>query len=263
MKKLAILAVGTLLSVAASAQLNAFAVQNGWNNNTGTFSYSGTYPSVTMSIVNQNNTATNNYGERFIAWLSADGGVTRAKIDGHKDFSLFYTLKLNTDAAATREVEAGLLFQYGVRNPGPNEYYPTSQYYAKFSPFNGNSTIQTSGDWVLPGYNFVNDGATIARNDVVTMGIEYDYNDATPSASLQRLTDQSRVFHWHSRWSAIEYGQRQCRTLRLGCGSQWSHGEFQALHGHDSRRISNGNPEFEWELHVQHNGRQRYVHFAR
>lgn len=187
MTKLVTLAAVGLFAGIASAQITAFAVQNGWNNNTGTFSYSGTFPSVTMSIMNQNNTANNGFGERFIAWLSTDG-TTRAKINGRKDFSLEYTMHMTTDAAAVRDVEGGLLFQYGVRNPGPNQYFPTSQYYAKFKPQIESPVIQTSGDWCLPGYNFVDDGATLLNNQNVTMKFEYDYNDATPSASVQRLS---------------------------------------------------------------------------
>ncbi|MBL8048302.1 MAG: hypothetical protein JNJ45_06435 [Chthonomonas sp.] len=206
MRTLGALCLLATCATAAVAQINSFVVQNGWNNNTGTFSYSGTYPSVTMQILNQNNTANNTYGERFIAWLSADS-LTRAKINGKKDFSIEYSMHTTTDAAAQRDVEGGLLFQYSVRNPGPNQYFPTSQYYAKFKPQIEAPVIQTSADWCLPFYDFAADGGTLLNNQVVHMKFEYDYIDAAPMTSVQRLGYRNADGTWfYSPWINGNWG---------------------------------------------------------
>lgn len=191
-------------AVGAQAQANGWKVENLWQNNTGTFSYSGTFPQVTMSITNQNNTANNTYGERFVAWVSADGGATKAKIDGHKDFSLFFTMKLSTDVNASRSVEGGLLMQYD----NFRGYTPESQFYAKFNP--GGTpppTVTTSGDWMMPFWNFVQmNGATFVNGETVLVGLEYDYNDAVPEDSMQRLSFKTHQSPWlNGSWGGAVY----------------------------------------------------------
>ncbi|HMS56488.1 MAG TPA: hypothetical protein PKA27_13910 [Fimbriimonadaceae bacterium] len=181
-----LLLASALVSSSAVAQINSFKVQNLWNNNTGVFTYSGTYPALTMTCSNQNNTTLNTFGERFVGWLSADGGATQALIDGHKDFSLFFTVRLTVDAAAARPVEAGLLMKYDNHRG----FEPESQFYCKVTrtgiPV---PVVQTSADWVMPAYDFMAEhNVTFTMGQTVLMGIEYDYNDADPMQSMQRLT---------------------------------------------------------------------------
>lgn len=180
------MAVGALASASALAQINSFKVQNLWNNNTGVFSSGGTFPQLTMTCANQNNTTNNTFGERFVGWLSADGGATQALIDGHKDFALFFTVRLTTDANAARPIEAGLLMKYDNHRG----FEPESQFYCKITrtgiPV---PVVQTSADWVIPAYDFMAEhNVTFVMGQTVLMGIEYDYNDANPMQSMQRLT---------------------------------------------------------------------------
>lgn len=204
MKRLSLICLAVAAAAGASAQINAWKVQDLWGNNTGTFSSSGTFPAVTMSIANQNNTANNNYGERFVAWLSADGGATKAKIDGHKDFTLFFTMRLSTDVNATRPVEGGILMQYDDHRG----YTPESQFYAKFNPSGTPPpTVTTSGDWMMPFWNFVTmNGATFVGGETVLVGIEYDYNDDSPIDSMQRLSFKTHQSPWlNGSWGGAVY----------------------------------------------------------
>lgn len=205
MRRLSFIALAMVASSAFA--IDGFNVQSLWNNNTGTFTHGGTFPSLTMTMSNQNNTTTNNYGERLVGWLSADGGATTALIDGHKDFSLFWTMKLSTDVNATRDLEGGLLMKYDNHRG----FVPESQFYATTDP-NGvrPNNIRTSADWVLPGWDFVaNNGATMTAGSTVRMGIEYDYDDGNPANSVQRLTFGNAVTPWlNGNWGGPIYDEQ-------------------------------------------------------
>lgn len=205
MKKSAIFLLAGMATL-ATAQINAFKVENLWNNSTGTFTSGGTFPVCNMTCANQNNTANNTYGERFVAWLSADSAATRAKINGHADFSFFWNVTLSTDAAAVREVECGLLLQYQSRGT----FAPTSQIYAKFRNPGITTAIQTSGDWVMPSYDFIQShNAEIFNGVPVLMGLEYDWDpngDGNGADSVQRLTFGAYQSPWlNGNWGGAMY----------------------------------------------------------
>lgn len=202
MKRLSFIALAMVATSAFS--IDGYNVQNLWNNNTGSFSSGGTFPTLTMTMSNQSNTANNNYGERLVGWLSADGGATAALIDGHKDFSLFWTMNLSTDANATRDLEGGLLMKYDNHRG----FTPESQFYATADPMGVRaSNVRTSADWVIPAWDFgTNNGSSYVAGTTVLMGIEYDYNDGNPAQSMQRLTFGNAVTPWlNGNWGGPIY----------------------------------------------------------
>lgn len=211
MKRLFLIAIGVVGASSAFAQIDGYNVQQLWNNNTGQFSSGGSFPTLTMTSANQSNTTQNDFGDRYVGWLSADGGESAALIDGHRDFSLFFTINMTTDANATRPLEGGLLMKYDNHRG----FTPESQFYAKFDPQGTpGPAAQTSADWVLPGYDFVTEhGATFGDNMTVLMGIEYDYDEVNPLNSMQRLTFGSFVSPWiNGNWGGPVYDP----TMQLG-----------------------------------------------
>lgn len=204
MRMKSLLLTAALASTSAFAQVNSFKVQNLWNNNTGTFTSSGVFPALTMTCSNQSDTTNNTFGERFVGWLSADGGATQALIDGHKDFSLFFTVRLTVDANAARPVECGLLLKYDNHRG----FEPESQFYAKCTRTGIPVPVaQTSADWVLPAYDFMAEhNANFVMGETVLMGIEYDYNDDAPANSVQRLTFGNFQSPWlNGNWGGAVY----------------------------------------------------------
>ena len=193
-QKLTLTALAAVAATGAFAQINAYKVQNLWMNNTGTFSSSGTFPNVVMQIINQSNNTQNSYGERFVAWLSTNGGTTIAKVNGRRDFSVFFNIRLTTDANAVRPVETGILLNYDNHRG----FRPTSQFYAKANPgTNPAPAIQTTSDWAIPDYNFVlSQSATFSLGQTILMGLEFDYNPADPNSSTSRLTFRDLNSGW-------------------------------------------------------------------
>lgn len=211
MKKLILIAFGAVAATSALAQIDGYKVEQLWNNNTGQFSSGGTFPTLTMTSANQSNTTQNDFGDRYVGWLSADGGASAALIRGRQDFSLFFTINMTTDANATRPLEGGLLMKYDNHRG----FTPESQFYAKFDPQGTpGPNIQTSADWVLPGYDFVAEhGASIGDNQTMLMGIEYDYNEGNPMQSMQRLTFGNFQSPWmNGNWGGPIYDE----TMQLG-----------------------------------------------
>jgi hypothetical protein len=146
MNKLVISAIGTVALAAGAFAVvpNGYKVESLFSNTTGTFGSSGAFPAVNMTMSNQAPVSGGEqFGERYCAWLSADSGASRASINGHKDFTLVWDMTMHT----TFKVEAGLLLKYD----NSRGFSPESQIYINQTP--GSTAMQTSADWVLPGYN--------------------------------------------------------------------------------------------------------------
>lgn len=196
MKKATLMMIGSvaLTASAHAVSINGFKVQSLFSNTTGSFSSSTAYPSVTMSIANQAPvTGGEQYGERYAAWLSSDGGASIAQINGRKSFTLEWDLTMNS----SYRVEAGLLMRYD----NSRGFRPESQYYLSKSPTS--TAIQTSSDWVLPGHDFVAQGASYALGQTVRMSLEYHFAGAN---SVQRLKFGSFSSGWiNGNWGGPMY----------------------------------------------------------
>lgn len=183
-----------LATSAHAVSINGYKVESLFSNTTGTFSNSGAFPSTTMSIANQAPVqGGEQYGERYAAWLSSDGGVTKAQINGRKSFTLEWDMTMSSSF----RVEAGLLMKYD----NSRGFRPESQYYVSHSPTQ--TAIQTSADWVLPGHDFVAQGASYALGTTVRMSLEYHFAGAN---SVQRLTFGSYQSPWiNGNWGGPMY----------------------------------------------------------
>lgn len=172
------------LVASAYAGPNSFKVESLWSNTTGSFSSSQAYPNVTMTMSNQDRvTGGEQYGERYVAWLSGDNGATRFKVNGHADFKLEWDMKLTSDY----RVEGGLLMNY-FSHPG---FQPTSQYFVSKNAVTGATAIATSQDWTMPSWDAVAAGAGYNLGDTVHMSFEHNWDpngDANPMDSVSQLT---------------------------------------------------------------------------
>lgn len=195
MNKLIITSIGSVaIAVAAQAvTINGYKVESLFSNTTGTFSSTTAFPGVQMNITNQGPTATETYGERYAAWLSADGGATRAKINGRKSFTLEWDMTLRSSF----KVEGGLLMKYD----NSRGFSPESQYYVSKTPTT--TAIQTSADWVLPPFDFSAAGGTYALGQTVRMSLEYQFLGA---GSLQRISYGNIRSPWiNGHWGGPMY----------------------------------------------------------
>lgn len=183
------------LSLSAQAvSINGYKVESLFSNTTGTFSSTTAFPSVNMAIANQAPVqGGEQYGERYAAWLSVDGGATKAQINGRKSFTLVWDMTLNS----SYRVEGGLLMKYD----NSRGFRPESQYYVSKSPTS--TGIQTSSDWVMPGVDFSAMGAGYNLGDTVRMSLEYHFNGAS---SVQRLKYGTYSSQWiNGNWGGPMY----------------------------------------------------------
>jgi hypothetical protein len=196
MKKLMMMTIGSA-ALALSAQavtINGYKVESLFSNTTGTFSSTTAFPGVQMNIANQAPVnGGEQFGERYAAWLSADGGATKAQINGRKSFTLEWDMTLRS----SYRVEGGLLMRYD----NSRGFRPESQYYVSKTPTSTN--IQTSADWVLPPMDFSAAGATYNLGDTVRMKLEYFFNGAS---SVQRISYGSFSSPWiNGHWGGPMY----------------------------------------------------------
>ena len=139
MNKLVISAIGSVALAAGAFAVvpNGYKVEQIWSGTTGTFGNSGTFPAVNMTMANQAPVSGGEqFGERYVAWLSADNGATKAGINGHKDFTLVWDMTMHT----TFKVEAGLLLQYD----NSRGFTPESQIYINQKPDRKSTRLNSS-----------------------------------------------------------------------------------------------------------------------